>query len=198
MLQNPKSKQTFLKFVNSSQKMEILDQRALDADCTVEHFAAMADIFIRRPHLIKSRKKLVAGAKIVHLKAPVVEANTGKFLETIQSDFRSGKFNFDEEDFCQAELDYSKSFLLIRKIIYKNSDMKDTNELLLWNVDDGAKVLLHVVPLDITEPDDFSHTKLHYCVTFDSILHQVRVSAHVNCYGTGQKCRSFIQKIAWF
>ena len=163
--------------------MEVLDVKSTADDVTCDHFASMVDIVTRRPHLVKSRKKLVAGAKIVYLETADAEISAENFVGKVRNEFRfeASKFAPDGEDYSQQEFDFSKSFVLIRRIVYKGSHMKETNECVFWNVVDASKVALHVVPLDETEADDFSHTKLHYCVTFDASLHQVGPSRRFHC-----------------
>ncbi len=156
-------------------KMEVLEVQSVDADCTVDHFTAVADIVIRRPHVIRSRMKLVAGAKIIS-QEPIVltDKEYTEFVNNIQKDFLDGKVDFPDQDFSQQELDYSQSSQIHRRIVYKGNDAKESDECVLWIRDSDSRVSLHILPLGIVEnSDNFIHCKAHFCVSFDSALHQV-------------------------
>ena len=152
--------------------MDIVEVKTTGVECNIGHFAAMADILIRRPHLVKTRKKLVAGVKIIHQEV-LTDVVDEKLLENVKKDFLAGALTLTENDYSQQEFDYSESMKIIRKVIYKNVDIQESSECIIWNVVDGSRAILYVVPLDRDKDDDFRLTKLSFCVAFDSVLHQV-------------------------
>ena len=158
--------------------METLDAKSVVADCTVDHFSAVADILIRRPHVIRSRVKLVAGAQIIHqepFETPS-EDITPEFVKNLRSNFSDSKVELPEEDFSQQELDYSQGNKIVRRIVYKNE--KDSRECVLWTLS-HCGACLHVIPLDvedIAEENVFANTKAHFSIAFDRSKNQVFMS----------------------
>ncbi len=156
--------------------MEVIEVKQVDSDVTLDHFSAAADIVIRRPHVIKTRMKLVAGAKIIHYQSFDLkdEISAEDFALKIQSDFCEGKLDLTEEDYSRQEFDYSQDMKIIRRIVYKNCDSRDSTECVVWNVVSETRACLYIIPLDSTENDvRFSNSKSRYCVDFDCELHQV-------------------------
>ena len=155
--------------------MEVPEVQSVDAGCTVDHFTAVADIVIRRPHVIRSRMKLVAGAKIIS-QEPIVltDEESTHFAENIQMDFQDGKIDFPDQDFSQQELDYSQSSQILRRIVYKGNETKESDECVLWILHSDSGASLHILPLgSIENTDNFSNCKTHFSVSFDSAIHQV-------------------------
>ena len=156
--------------------MEILDVKLVVTDCTLDHFSAVADILIRRPHVIRSRVKLVAGAQIIQqepFETPS-EDITPEFVKNLRNNFRDSKVELSEEDLSQQELDYSQGNKIVRKIVYKTE--KDSRECLLWTLS-HCGACLHVIPIDVDEiaeeEDVFANTKAHFSITFDHSKNQV-------------------------
>ena len=159
--------------------MEVIEVKPVDSKVTLDHFSAVADIAIRRPHVIKTRMKLVAGAKLIHHQPFDLkdEISAEDFACKIRREFKEGNLDLTEEDYSQQEFDYSQDMKIIRRIIYKNCESKESTEYVLWNVISESRACLHVIPLDSSENDvGFSNSKSHYCVDFDSKLQQVCIS----------------------
>ena len=156
--------------------MEILDVKTVNADCNVGHFSAVADILIRRPHVIRSRVKLVAGAQIIHQEPLETqpEAITPAFVKELKDNFTKSKVELPEEDFSQQELDYSQGNKILRRIIYKNES--DSREFVLWTLSHSGGASLHVIRLDLedlVEDNLFANTKAHFSLSFDDSKKQV-------------------------
>lgn len=161
--------------------MELIETVKVDGGCDLSHFVPVADMLIRRPHLIKSRKNFVAGAKILSHHffdfSPTDDIKLFELAALWQDQFSIGTLEVSSsDDISSQDLDYSESSKIFRKIIYKTG-AADTTECILFRINDSG-CSLHVIPLGQSTSESFENTKCHYAINFEKSTSELKLWLH--------------------
>ena len=164
--------------------MEVLKAERVDLECNLCHFVAVADLLIRRPHLVKSRRKLIAGAVILSQdRCDFCQDGLG-FGQSIREKYQAGSLKIERQNFAAEELDYSLNSVIFRDLIYKGGLSLERTECVVWRtLEDQGLCHLDVVPLqeDLLEKEELCYTKCHYSLTFSAVDHTLILKVDKRC-----------------
>lgn len=180
--------------------MEVVKTELVDLECNVNHFVAVADLLIRRPHLIKSRRKLIAGATILSQESCDFDfCQDGlRFGQSIREKYRDGSLKVEEQNLSGEELDYGLNSVILRDLIYKGGLNLERTECVVWKTQDG-QCHLDVVPLqdDLLQKEELCFTKCQHSLTFSAIDHTLTLKVDKRCF-TGEENKYRIMSLLFW
>jgi len=162
--------------------METIKTKIVDPDCNISHFVAVADLLIRRPHLIKSRKKLVAGAVIVSQVNCDIEAEGIILGKNLRQKYKSEDFSCNEQNYSSEELDYDTNSIICRNIVYKGGLRLEKEEWVVWKIQEGF-CKLDVIPRrdDLLEKNEVCFTKCQYSLGYNELENTISLQVDSRC-----------------